>query len=47
MRIHKQSIYRTNPKTNIGNDGILDGLVNYDAHKQLRVASYEFGKLLS
>ena len=32
MRIHKQSIRRTNRKTYVGNDGVFDGLVDDDAH---------------
>lgn len=32
MRIHKQRIRSANSKTNIGDDGVFDGLVNDDAH---------------
>jgi hypothetical protein len=32
MRIHEQRIRRANSKTDIGNDGVFDGLVYDDAH---------------
>ena len=42
MWIHKQSIRRANRKTDIGNDGVFDGLVDDDAHfLKLRIRNYE------
>ena len=44
MRIHVQRVYRTNRKTNIGNDSVFDGLVDNDAHVwnyELRITSYK------
>ena len=44
MRIHVQRVYRTNRKTNIGNDSVFDGLVNYDAHCfNLGFRNYDLG----
>ena len=42
MWVHKQRIRRANRKTDIGNDGVFDGLVDYDAHfLKLRIRNYE------
>lgn len=32
MGVHKQGIRGTDGKTNKGNDGVFDGLINDDAH---------------
>ncbi|MDP2158868.1 MAG: hypothetical protein Q8K02_00160 [Flavobacterium sp.] len=35
MGVHKQGIHRTNNKTDEGNEGVFDGLIDDDAHFEL------------